>query len=363
MQKITIGRTISHGRSHTIVDFIEICKLQVPFIARILGPCFFLGYEWYIVVLQQPLQESRFITAAFSPLKDFCASSKNSITSDVLDVIMERSISTALERWATGLILQTYYVIVHELVTSIKKTEESLQRLKRLRKGGDSNLLTISSNDISDESKIRKQLHIDINKFGEEKAHEQRRFRCVRTPFAVPVPVTDKEMLINGPEEKERYDQFVKTEVMAAVAEVIAQVESPRKKLPVIPIGYPSVIDRKFSYSLFSMTSRSHDGFLAASITHLTATVAALAADKKELRAAFTSPQGPATPQCQSRPPSSSGNFLSTGFRCRGRWPTPTRQERNASQRSQRCFHCHMLGHFAKDCLWNWTHHPGFRRQ
>eukprot|EP00794_Sanderia_malayensis_P011698 gene11698-12917_t len=63
--------------------------------------------------------------------------------------------------------------------------------------------------------------------------------------------------------------------------------------------------------------SPSHDDSLAASITQLTATVAALTADQKELRAAFTPPHGPAPPQRQSRPPSSSGNFRNsnTGFR------------------------------------------------
>ena len=55
-----------------------------------------------------------------------------------------------------------------ELVASIKKTEESLQRLKRLRKGADTATSSSSANDVSDESKIRKQLLLDVQQFGKE---------------------------------------------------------------------------------------------------------------------------------------------------------------------------------------------------
>ena len=61
-----------------------------------------------------------------------------------------------------------YFIIVDELVASIKKTEESLQRLKRLRKGPESNTQASSSNEMSDESKIRKQLFLDVEQFGKE---------------------------------------------------------------------------------------------------------------------------------------------------------------------------------------------------
>eukprot|EP00794_Sanderia_malayensis_P018436 gene18437-biopygen12377 len=123
-------------------------------------------------------------------------------------------------------------------------------------------------------------------------------------------------------------------------------------------IHHPDVASSQHVHAIQSAShaaSPSHDDSLAASITQLTATVAVLAADQKELRVAFTPPHGPAPPQRQSRPPPSSGNFRNSnnGFRGCGRWPTPGRQERNASQRSQRCFNCHMLGNFAKDCPWD----------
>lgn len=55
-----------------------------------------------------------------------------------------------------------------ELVTSIKRTEESLQRLKRLRKGADATTQNASSIDVTDETKIRKQLYLDVEQFGKE---------------------------------------------------------------------------------------------------------------------------------------------------------------------------------------------------
>ena len=41
-------------------------------------------------------------------------------------------------------------------------------RLKRLRKGPESNPQASSSNEMSDESKIRKQLFLDVEQFGKE---------------------------------------------------------------------------------------------------------------------------------------------------------------------------------------------------
>ncbi len=60
----------------------------------------------------------------------------------------------------------SYHNIIHDLVASIKKTEESLQRLKRFRKGVESN--PQPSSDVSDENKIRQQLLLDVEQFGRE---------------------------------------------------------------------------------------------------------------------------------------------------------------------------------------------------
>ena len=58
---------------------------------------------------------------------------------------------------------------VDELLTSIKKTEDSLLRLKQQRMaaaGQSSQIVTNKGSEASDEDKIRKQLLLDAQEFG-----------------------------------------------------------------------------------------------------------------------------------------------------------------------------------------------------
>lgn len=56
-----------------------------------------------------------------------------------------------------------YYSAVSDVLTSVQKTEESLRRLKNLReKSGSSQQGNTSSTGMSDDDKIRLQLHVDI---------------------------------------------------------------------------------------------------------------------------------------------------------------------------------------------------------
>lgn len=56
-----------------------------------------------------------------------------------------------------------YYSSVNDVLTSVQKTEESLRRLKNLReKSGGSNQANQSNTGMSDDDKIRLQLHVDI---------------------------------------------------------------------------------------------------------------------------------------------------------------------------------------------------------
>ena len=62
-----------------------------------------------------------------------------------------------------------YYTAIDELLTSIKKTEESLLRLKQQRKAaaGQSSVGTGTKvNEITDENKIRTQIHLDAVEYG-----------------------------------------------------------------------------------------------------------------------------------------------------------------------------------------------------
>lgn len=52
---------------------------------------------------------------------------------------------------------------VNDVLTSVQKTEESLRRLKNLReKSGSSNAGNSSTSGMSDDDKIRLQLHVDV---------------------------------------------------------------------------------------------------------------------------------------------------------------------------------------------------------
>lgn len=58
---------------------------------------------------------------------------------------------------------QRYYSAVKDVLTSVQKTEESLRRLKNLReKSGAAQQGSAPSTGMSDDDKIRLQLHVDI---------------------------------------------------------------------------------------------------------------------------------------------------------------------------------------------------------
>ena len=57
--------------------------------------------------------------------------------------------------------------MVSETLTQIRKMEESLMRLKRVRKGGKNLQNSPNEGKETDDDKIRRQLFIDVEKFGE----------------------------------------------------------------------------------------------------------------------------------------------------------------------------------------------------
>ncbi|XP_039960205.1 conserved oligomeric Golgi complex subunit 2 [Bactrocera tryoni] len=58
-------------------------------------------------------------------------------------------------------ITKDYYVAVKDVLTSVQKTEESLRRLRNLKTGA-STVLTTGATTMSDDDKIRLQLHVDV---------------------------------------------------------------------------------------------------------------------------------------------------------------------------------------------------------
>ena len=59
-----------------------------------------------------------------------------------------------------------YYAITDEVLTSVKRTEESLMKLKQSRKS--STLMADVSSGMSDDNKIRLQLAMDIEQYSQK---------------------------------------------------------------------------------------------------------------------------------------------------------------------------------------------------
>jgi len=96
---------------------------------------------------------------AFQSLESFKS------TSSTLDVKYQKKITED----TAHTMLSKFYNSVNELLTSIKKTEDSLLRLKQQRMaaaGQSSPVLANKASEASDEDKIRKQLLLDAQEFG-----------------------------------------------------------------------------------------------------------------------------------------------------------------------------------------------------
>lgn len=61
-----------------------------------------------------------------------------------------------------------YYETISEVLSSVKKMEESLKRLKQARKGAAVTTTTGANDGPSDDSKIRLQLALDVEYLGEQ---------------------------------------------------------------------------------------------------------------------------------------------------------------------------------------------------
>lgn len=59
--------------------------------------------------------------------------------------------------------LHRYYAMTSDVLTSVKKMEDSLKRLKKGRRTG-----TVTQGMMSDDDKIRLQITLDIQQFGRE---------------------------------------------------------------------------------------------------------------------------------------------------------------------------------------------------
>lgn len=61
-----------------------------------------------------------------------------------------------------------YYETISEVLSSVRKMEESLKRLKQARKGAATNTMAGANGGPTDDSKIRLQLALDVEYLGEQ---------------------------------------------------------------------------------------------------------------------------------------------------------------------------------------------------
>lgn len=108
---------------------------------------------------EYPTLPSSYIQSAFTSINHFRD------ISDTLDI----QVTSDMVKLSILSMTSKYYAAVEELLTSIKKTEESLLRLKQQRKAAAGQANVSGGNkesEVSDESKIRKQLCLDADEYG-----------------------------------------------------------------------------------------------------------------------------------------------------------------------------------------------------
>lgn len=72
-----------------------------------------------------------------------------------------------------------YYETVSDVLSSVRKMEESLKRLKQARKSTPANPVGPSGGGMSDDDKIRLQLALDVEYLGEQVSPEPSSARCI----------------------------------------------------------------------------------------------------------------------------------------------------------------------------------------
>ncbi|KAI8482591.1 Conserved oligomeric Golgi complex subunit 2 [Branchiostoma belcheri] len=104
-----------------------------------------------------PSKASSYVSATVKPLQMF-------LEEHAVIISVTRRI-----QWVVSIlkvVTERYYSVTDDILTAVRKMEDSLKRLKKLRKGDSGN--SSSSGGMSDDDKIRLQLVLDVKQFGEE---------------------------------------------------------------------------------------------------------------------------------------------------------------------------------------------------
>uniref|UniRef100_A0A8C6W0A8 Conserved oligomeric Golgi complex subunit 2 n=2 Tax=Nothobranchius furzeri TaxID=105023 RepID=A0A8C6W0A8_NOTFU len=106
-----------------------------------------------------PVRASAYMENALQPLHQVLTDSTGSVTPQMAQEWL---------RVALAECTQKYYETISEVLSSVRKMEESLKRLKQARKGASATTTTGGNGGPSDDGKIRLQLALDVEYLGEQ---------------------------------------------------------------------------------------------------------------------------------------------------------------------------------------------------
>lgn len=105
-----------------------------------------------------PTRASAYMDNALQPLHQLVTDSKNVVTDSIIQEWLRITLSDCTQR---------YYETISDVLSSVRKMEESLKRLKQARKTTTTSTVGVNAGP-SDDSKIRLQLALDVEYLGEQ---------------------------------------------------------------------------------------------------------------------------------------------------------------------------------------------------
>ncbi|TMS04286.1 Conserved oligomeric Golgi complex subunit 2 [Larimichthys crocea] len=106
-----------------------------------------------------PVRASAYMDNALRPLHQLLTDSTGLVTPSTAQEWLRVALSDCTQR---------YYETISEVLSSVRKMEESLKRLKQARKGATTTTTTGANGGLTDDGKIRLQLALDVEYLGEQ---------------------------------------------------------------------------------------------------------------------------------------------------------------------------------------------------
>uniref|UniRef100_A0A8D3BC06 Conserved oligomeric Golgi complex subunit 2 n=1 Tax=Scophthalmus maximus TaxID=52904 RepID=A0A8D3BC06_SCOMX len=120
-----------------------------------------------------PVRASAYMDNALRPLHQLLTDSKGMVNPSTAQEWLRVALSDCTQR---------YYETISEVLSSVRKMEESLKRLKQARKGATTTAAAGTNGGPTDDSKIRLQLALDVEYLGEQVSGACKRMQtCVQT--------------------------------------------------------------------------------------------------------------------------------------------------------------------------------------